>query len=950
MTAPGQYGSYTYQSPETRALASITAESYDKDQAKTIIKLKNDVGYMSAYMRKMQKSIDQANANFIQQIQAFIADFIVLLGGGSLTTIDFGDLRYVIQAIGALLGFQSVGGIPVPINLFTAAWNFFGIYIAPTAQFADIINQFIDAGFAIILDVVGEIPVFGNAVQQLAAWLMEIRDALWPLVDTVFLLIDTLSGQPGTEPEDVMLGLFGQVIDLLLTTPDVLLDVTTSVVDLLVDTPQILLNLLNGLIAMLIESPQLIVDLTNKIVDTILTFPAILDQLVNGVLNLILTVPNYLYELLNSLINLIVTVPEILVTLLTGLITLLIESPGILWDLTEALIGLLIISPEILTELGEALIASGAKLLGIESPLNSLNLFNSVPTDLLAQIDISHVGTAITNLIADPNFLDVEGFTGGGEWLQDLTGGIDGLGTAYTTADGTTRELLTTNPIPVSKDQVLPISAFTKWTGLAGSGNPVQLGVTGYVTGSDVTHQTILAQHNTIPPTTDWLQLAGNYVVPADVSAIRVNLIVSSAATAGTVYWSKLSATKTGTLLQRLISGTDPGTFLPDDIENLFTGTVTNAMELVNKAGLSDFNDLASTLAGQATQGFQDVENRMNSFLDSLSTLNASNINAGAIADQFVPGIHSVIDTSVSNILNIPAGGGFDYPDLGDAFSAQASALTDAGAQVTNLMSKFLHLESRVNSLPTPTGPTTPGTGTAYGGVNPLNDTDDFERTSSSSIGSQWITSYSGGSGTWATPNGHDASFAVSGIANRDFLCIRNNSAIPRSATDYQRVTKVLSSKATRYYDLILGTFNYTGHNDIWLRISDSSTTLANVTGIRIRFGGDGSVSVVRFLNGSPTTLLSYGPGTISPPGPGGQIVGEAGSLGNGTLRYFRGLVGASTRIELTEVGVASGAGAAYRRWGHGGRAEGHTLPLPGQQKPGSLHYWNGTDQTSGLS
>ena len=80
MTTPGQYGTYTYQSPETRALASITAESYDKDQAKTIIKLKNDVGYMAAYMRKMQKSIDQANANFIQQIQAFIADIIVLVG------------------------------------------------------------------------------------------------------------------------------------------------------------------------------------------------------------------------------------------------------------------------------------------------------------------------------------------------------------------------------------------------------------------------------------------------------------------------------------------------------------------------------------------------------------------------------------------------------------------------------------------------------------------------------------------------------------------------------------------------------------------------------------------------------------------------------------------------------------------------------------------------------
>ena len=37
MTHPGQYGSHTYQSPETRALATITPESYDKDQAKTYV-------------------------------------------------------------------------------------------------------------------------------------------------------------------------------------------------------------------------------------------------------------------------------------------------------------------------------------------------------------------------------------------------------------------------------------------------------------------------------------------------------------------------------------------------------------------------------------------------------------------------------------------------------------------------------------------------------------------------------------------------------------------------------------------------------------------------------------------------------------------------------------------------------------------------------------------------
>ena len=433
MTSPGQYGSHQYQSPETRALASITAESYDKDQAKTLIKLKNDVGYMAAYMRKMQKEIDQANENFIQQIQSFIADFIVLLGGGSLTTIDFGDLRYVIQAIGALLGFQTVAGIPIPINLFTAAWNFFGIYIAPTQQFADVINELIDAAIAIIIDALGEIPVFGQSIQQLAAWLIEIRDALWPLVDTVFLLIDTLSGQPGTEADDIMFGLFHQIIDMLLAAPDVLLNVLDALIDLLLETPQILLSLLNGLIAMLIDSPDILNTLLAALVDMLVQVPDILEQLLTGLIQLLIQVPNLLFELLDALITLLTASPDVLARLVTGVVNLLVNLPEELLTLLSSLIGLLIVSPEILAELTIAVADNLGELIGIDfsgfdeflnsivdgiaqlfnfdmstgldanSPLNALNLFNLVPGGSIPNLDASKItsGQFLTGLIPD---------------------------------------------------------------------------------------------------------------------------------------------------------------------------------------------------------------------------------------------------------------------------------------------------------------------------------------------------------------------------------------------------------------------------------------------------------------------------------------------------------------------------------------------------------------------
>lgn len=900
MTSPGQYGSHQYQSPETRALASITAESYDKDQAKTIIKLKNDVGYMAAYMRKMQKSIDQANENFIQQIQSFIADFIVLLGGGSLTTIDFGDLRYVLQAIGALLGFQTVAGIPIPINLFTAAWNFFGIYIAPTQQFADVINELIDAAISIIIDALGDIPVFGQSIEQLAAFLIEIRDALWPLIDTVFLLIDTLSGQPDTEPQDVMTGLFDQIIDILLTTPDVLLQVTNAVVNVLMDTPEILLALLNGLISLLINSPDILTTLLDSLVNLLVSIPSILETLLTGLITLLLELPNMLGELLASLINLLLVTPDILVSLLSGLITLLIDSPQILLDLLTSLVGLLVATPSILLELADALIGSTG-LLGEDSALNSLNLFNLVPTDLMAQISVSNIGTAVTNLITDSDFLDTSVIEG---WLHDVTGGFGGSGTRYTTADGTSKELLG-NLIPVSADQIIPISGKAKWTGLAGSGNPIALAVTGYTdTGASV--QQTLASHNIIPATTDWLDLAGTYTVPSNVTAIRPRLVVGSAATAGTVFFSKTKATKTQPLLQKLIAGTDPGTFLPDDITHLFTGISTNALELLNKAGLTDFNELMATIGGEVGDDITAVETRLNDFLGTLSPLNASNINQGNIGDLYVPGLGSINDNIVTKLLGI-GGSGFGHTDAGSALQSTTFALVDTSSRLAQLENTFT------------------------GGVS---EGDDFERVSSTSLGAGWLTFYQGGAGIWATPNGHDASFAPSGVADRNFFSIRNSGNV-RSTTDLQRVMVVLGTKATEF-------FGYTGHNDVLLRISDATTGWANLTAIVIRFGGDGSVSIIRYVNGVGTVLNSKPAGSIVPPGPGASIWGEAGMPG--TARYFRGGLGTSMLIEIPEVGSASQVGAAFRRWGHGGRGEGHLLPLPGQEKPGAIHQWTAKD------
>ena len=572
----------------------------------------------------------------------------------------------------------------------------------------------------------------------------------------------------------------------------------------------------------------------------------------------------------------------------------------------EDFIDKLIAHPPSLQKLIEALTSMVNGLLSALSPLNALNLFNIVPPTLLGQLDISHIGSAITNLLTDPNFLDASAFSGDDTWLQDLTGGFGGLGSVSTTADGTTKELLG-NLIPVSQDQVLPISGKVKWDNLIGTGTPVGIGITGYLNGS-ATVQATVAMHDTNPTTTDWVSLLGNYTVPANVDSLRTRLIVSPNATAGTVSFSSMSVTKVGPLLQRLISGTDAGTLLPDDITNLFGGILTNAQGLLTKVEQSAHDALLNALG---STNLSVIESNIASYLTPASPLNGSNINSGNIIDEVIPGLTMTMDNLVTSLLNI-GGSGFDHSDVANALRHQSFVDTDTSARLAQLENVFT------------------------GGVS---DGDDFERISSTSLGAGWLTYYQGPAGIWATPNGHDASFATSGASTREFVCIRNTGQV-RSTTNLQRVTLVLGSAATSYGSLGVG------HNDLWLRISDATTSFANITGIRVRFGGDGSASICRFVNGvnldASTSFVSVPAGTLTAPGPGSNVWGEAGTPG--TARYFRAGIGTSTLLQVTEVGVASGADSTCLRWGHGGRAEGGIL---GQAAPGSVHQETRKDQTS---
>ena len=262
----GAYGSYNYQSPESRALSSITQESYDyRDQGKLINKLTGDVSYLASYMRKMQQGIDSANQNVVQQLQSLINDFLVIIGGGGDTGFDFGDLKYVLQAIGALFGFGP--GLSLPINLGQAASHFFSEYVLGLANFEESINVIIDSALATILDIFGEVPILGQAAQGLAVFITGLRDGINTTIDNLGDLISDLWNNPV------------QVISNLLAAMIPGLDASKIL------TGQFAQSMINGLTTTLTNINNFIQDVVDKIIGALTGIPIIggaIAALVNG--------------------------------------------------------------------------------------------------------------------------------------------------------------------------------------------------------------------------------------------------------------------------------------------------------------------------------------------------------------------------------------------------------------------------------------------------------------------------------------------------------------------------------------------------------------------------------------------------------------------------------------------------------------------------------------------
>lgn len=425
MSTPGTYGGLKYESTTDRALGQITDEQYQKvydDQAALTSKLINDVSFMAANLRKVQQQADQADENVVQQLQDFVNDIQVIMGGQGDTGFDFGDFKYVLQAYGALFDFIGPDGtVQVPTNLNQATQNFFNQYLFGGQNWQQAFDSQTDSEIATMLDIMGEVPVLNQAAEQLAVILSKNRDD----IDTITSVFGTFFSAFNIPP--------GGSFDLA--------------------------DFMNATNALYLGLESLFSDVNYG------SFQPIFEQMSRWDQKVI----DAIYQL----------------------------SEGNI----QALIGLLPIS----------------------------QLTNSQP-----------------NLQPESDFADSDSIAANNAgWSWDGSVGNQSLGSAKLVCDGLLHGM-NGDPIAIDEGQTLNPQVSILWSGVTSTGVCVQLIIRGNNGVDYVVDSTALTN-----PNGGWLELSGAWVNPtgSGITSARTRIVVTSAVTAGTIWFDDAPNTVSGTLI-----------------------------------------------------------------------------------------------------------------------------------------------------------------------------------------------------------------------------------------------------------------------------------------------------------------------------------------------------------------------------------------------------------------
>ena len=311
-----------------------------------------------------------------------------------------------------------------------------------------------------------------------------------------------------------------------------------------------------------------------------------------------------------------------------------------------------------------------------EIPANLLS--GLLPPGLLGRIPVSNISSATENLLTQGSFGDSStvGESDGWSWdgFTNSPGGIGGSAKVVVTSSKD-RWLYSRQAIPVASGDRVVLTAKIKTSGLVGV-NPVTISLVPFIGSASQTPVVI----GTSGASTEWKDIGQaddtHYEIwNPDWTSVIVRLGVTSAATAGTVWWDEISLIKTGGLLQNNVTN------LIDAWQGIWDGAFPTA------GGVVDWTFVESAIAQLLNIGNQGVS------------------DAGAAAGAAVLA-QDAADT---------ADGKADAAQLdADAAAAEAAAVgtvanaanASAGTANTNLQTTWNELVNAFDGTTTATGKT----------------------------------------------------------------------------------------------------------------------------------------------------------------------------------------------------------------------------------------------------
>lgn len=350
----------------------------------------------------------------------------------------------------------------------------------------------------------------------------------------------------------------------------------------------------------------------------------------------------------------------------------------------------------------------------------------------ISQVAVGAITDDRPNLLVGWDVAD--SVAGSGVWTFDADGfGV--LGSVHATADGSQIVLESPFEVPVGEGQQLRLSWRSRWTDLVGSGTLICLDLVTYdgeavlpAVLPFILSGAVTLDDSAVAGTSTWVELVGEWTVPAGVTGVKARLRIRPTATAGTVWADAQPVLKVigdleqswvrdlipdlsglfdwiQALVNRLLIATgmspDGGLLarinaLGDEISDWLDRTEEAAAALADKLGLDDWHEW--------------VTDTWDAFIDALLTNPISVL--GVIPKALVSGLEIALSTAndiiqgiIDRIYNAFANLGemldFDNPldKVVDAILGVFDTARGGSAKATALEARIRALESASNSV-----------------------------------------------------------------------------------------------------------------------------------------------------------------------------------------------------------------------------------------------------------